>query len=147
MTKKNTPLKRLMAILPAKMSLNLQDKWKMVVWPDLNNPKNFNEKVQYRKIHDNNDLFAIYSDKVLVKDFVAQRIGKVHVIPTLWCGKQLPPIRDRNWPKPFVIKANHGSGSNIFVTEKDTPRSEEHKSELQSLMRSSYAVFCFKNTN
>src|SRR3546814_2003687 len=26
----------------------------------------------------------------------------------------------------------------------DGPRSEEHTSELQSLMRSSYAVFCFK---
>src|SRR3546814_5724951 len=25
-----------------------------------------------------------------------------------------------------------------------TPRSEEHKSELQSLMRNSYAVFCLK---
>src|SRR3546814_3683624 len=90
-----------------------------------------------------------------------------------------------------LIKANHGSGSNIFVTEKDTPdwpaiekeasswlrqryrphlherhydkidrqlliepyigggtlpsdRSEEHTSELQSLMRISYAVFCLK---
>src|SRR3546814_5863492 len=28
-----------------------------------------------------------------------------------------------------------------------TPRSEEHTSELQSLMRISYAVFCLKNTN
>src|SRR3546814_4181939 len=27
------------------------------------------------------------------------------------------------------------------------PRSEEHTSELQSLMRISYAVFCLKNTN
>src|SRR3546814_9719492 len=27
------------------------------------------------------------------------------------------------------------------------PRSEEHTSELQSLMRSSYAVFCLKNQN
>src|SRR3546814_5453720 len=27
------------------------------------------------------------------------------------------------------------------------PRSEEHTSELQSLMRSSYAVFCFKKKN
>src|SRR3546814_10419321 len=26
-------------------------------------------------------------------------------------------------------------------------RSEEHQSELQSLMRNSYAVFCLKNTN
>src|SRR3546814_7102992 len=28
----------------------------------------------------------------------------------------------------------------------DRPRSEEHTSELQSLMRNSYAVFCLKNT-
>src|SRR3546814_1067646 len=27
------------------------------------------------------------------------------------------------------------------------PRSEEHTSELQSLMRNSYAVFCLKKTN
>src|SRR3546814_9887572 len=27
------------------------------------------------------------------------------------------------------------------------PRSEEHTSELQSLMRNSYSVFCLKNTN
>src|SRR3546814_2209394 len=27
------------------------------------------------------------------------------------------------------------------------PRSEEHTSELQSLMRNSYAVFCFKKKN
>src|SRR3546814_1664831 len=29
----------------------------------------------------------------------------------------------------------------------DTPRSEEHTSELQSLMRISYAVFCLKKKN
>src|SRR3546814_10413084 len=29
----------------------------------------------------------------------------------------------------------------------DAPRSEEHTSELQSLMRISYAVFCLKKTN
>src|SRR3546814_9463862 len=29
----------------------------------------------------------------------------------------------------------------------DAARSEEHTSELQSLMRISYAVFCLKNTN
>src|SRR3546814_8228231 len=30
------------------------------------------------------------------------------------------------------------------VTTRNIPRSEEHTSELQSLMRSSYAVFCLK---
>src|SRR3546814_5202559 len=31
-----------------------------------------------------------------------------------------------------------------FATDLSTTRSEEHTSELQSLMRSSYAVFCLK---
>src|SRR3546814_7433815 len=35
----------------------------------------------------------------------------------------------------------------IVTDELDHPRSEEHTSELQSLMRISYAVFCLKNTN
>src|SRR3546814_7323406 len=32
----------------------------------------------------------------------------------------------------------------VFVTIEDEARSEEHTSELQSLMRISYAVFCLK---
>src|SRR3546814_5490319 len=32
----------------------------------------------------------------------------------------------------------------IPILEEGAPRSEEHTSELQSLMRSSYAVFCLK---
>src|SRR3546814_10564612 len=34
-----------------------------------------------------------------------------------------------------------------FANSKKFARSEEHTSELQSLMRISYAVFCLKNTN
>src|SRR3546814_5281270 len=35
----------------------------------------------------------------------------------------------------------------FIVDELQSGRSEEHTSELQSLMRISYAVFCLKNTN
>src|SRR3546814_4091279 len=34
-----------------------------------------------------------------------------------------------------------------FLAATDEPRSEEHTSELQSLMRISYAVFCLKTKN
>src|SRR3546814_10741743 len=34
-----------------------------------------------------------------------------------------------------------------LLAEADLPRSEEHTSELQSLMRISYAVFCLKKKN
>src|SRR3546814_5348250 len=40
-----------------------------------------------------------------------------------------------------------GAGVTRTVISLDYPRSEEHTSELQSLMRISYAVFCLKNKN
>src|SRR3546814_7362290 len=40
--------------------------------------------------------------------------------------------------------AEHAGGVRLIDHE---DRSEEHTSELQSLMRISYAVFCFKNNN
>src|SRR3546814_4449126 len=63
--------------------------------------------------------------------------------------------------RPDVEGARHGScpslaGSAIWVmpgaaaissTRLSTVRSEEHTSELQSLMRISYAVFCLKKKN
>src|SRR3546814_5767162 len=40
-----------------------------------------------------------------------------------------------------------GGGDRLTVHGRQGPRSEEHTSELQSLMRISYAVFCLKKKN
>src|SRR3546814_10706456 len=57
-------------------------------------------------------------------------------------------------PPSAVIEAMEANGFRVIhlygLTESygpSTVRSEEHTSELQSLMRISYAVFCLKNTN
>src|SRR3546814_1789187 len=39
------------------------------------------------------------------------------------------------------------SGMELLVWHNEEARSEEHTSELQSLMRNSYAVFCLKKKN
>src|SRR3546814_4401957 len=57
----------------------------------------------------------------------------MHADPTLVPGAVEEMIR---WVTPL---------NNMFrVATADATRSEEHTSELQSLMRSSYAVFCLK---
>src|SRR3546814_7922820 len=49
---------------------------------------------------------------------------------------------------PFVLHAAMLAGQLIHAPlERLAERSEEHTSELQSLMRISYAVFCLTNTN
>src|SRR3546814_8894921 len=56
------------------------------------------------------------------------RIGFLHALATLPAHPESVPI-------------------NALVPVKGTVRSEEHTSELQSLMRISYAVFCLKKKN
>src|SRR3546814_3580043 len=62
------------------------------------------------------------------------------------------PEVTRGPPPPGLAPPTFSSGrvSTCVASARRAPtvdRSEEHTSELQSLMRSSYAVFCLKKTN
>jgi hypothetical protein len=54
-------------------------------------------------------------DKISVKKFIASRLGDNWLTPTIFAGSTLPPLAQRRWTPPFVIKAAHGSSWNIFV--------------------------------
>src|SRR3546814_1556874 len=47
-------------------------------------------------------------------------------------------------PRPSIVTQNHSTDTSAFEPVVVERRSEEHTSELQSLMRTSYAVFCLK---
>src|SRR3546814_7716465 len=54
------------------------------------------------------------------------------------------PLPNRRFADPLAQE--FAGGGNGFQGGRDRVRSEEHTSELQSLMRISYAVFCLKKT-
>lgn len=95
--------------------------------PRLQFPTTFTEKIQFRKLYDRDERLPRLADKVLAKAYVEERLGPAWIIPTLWHGRVLPPVLDRTWAVPFVIKANNGSATNCFVrreAEKDWRRIE-----------------------
>src|SRR3546814_7192389 len=56
--------------------------------------------------------------------------------------------RINTFPKPFIALINGiAMGGGLGLSIHGSHRSEEHTSELQSLMRISYAVFCLKKKN
>src|SRR3546814_8906163 len=57
----------------------------------------------------------------------------------------MPASCSSNAPAPASITTAMANMKNVIRTSTDMPRSEEHTSELQSLMRISYAVLCLKN--
>lgn len=77
---------------------------------DLENPKNFNEKMQCLKLYYRNPICSDMIDKVKAKDFVKSRLGEEVTIPTLGTWENFFEIDWDELPSQFVLKCNHDSG-------------------------------------
>lgn len=84
--------------------------------PSVRAPKTFSEHLHVRKLFDNDERFAVYADKLRVKEIVRRELGESWLIPTIWSGERLPD-QFPGWQMPFVLKANFGSGLNKFIRE------------------------------
>ena len=83
--------------------------------PDLAHPRTFNEKIQWRKLHDRRPLYRVLSDKVAFRDYVAAQAGSEYLVPLLGVFDRPEEIPWDALPAPCVIKATHGCEWNIFV--------------------------------
>lgn len=95
--------------------------------PHTRTPRTYSEHLHRRKIYDHDPRYALFADKVAVKEIVTQRCGPGIATPNLFVGETLPPRDQRNWLVPFVIKSNNGCKTNYFVraeTDKDWDRIE-----------------------
>lgn len=81
---------------------------------DLNNPKTYNEKLQWLKLYDRKEIYTTMVDKYKVKDYVASIIGDEYLIPTLGVYNSYDEIDFSKLPEKFVLKPNHTSG-NVYI--------------------------------
>lgn len=77
---------------------------------DLNNPKNFNEKNNWRKLHERNDIYTQMVDKYAIKQIVKERCGEEYTFKLLDSWDKAEDIDITNLPNQFVLKANHAGG-------------------------------------
>lgn len=77
---------------------------------NIENPRKFNEKLQWLKIYDRKQEYINYVDKYEVKKIVEEKIGKEYIIPTLGIYNSWDEIDFDKLPNQFVIKCTHDSG-------------------------------------
>ena len=106
---------------------------------DLNNPKTFNEKIQWLKLYDSTPKKTLLADKYLVKNFIKDTIGKKYVIPLLKVWDSYNEINFDSLPNKFILKANHGSGMNIIINDKSKYNLESIKKIAKKWMNINYA--------
>lgn len=75
-------------------------------YPDLKNPRDFNEKIQWLKLYDQDSLQITLCDKIAVKEWVASIVGEQYVIPY-------------TEDYPAVWKTNHMSGDAELVNSSE----------------------------
>ena len=105
---------------------------------DLDNPKTFNEKLQWLKINCRRPQLGELVDKYKVKDTVAAMIGKQYLIPTLGVWDRAEDIDFDALPDSFVLKCTHDSGSVVICRDKSVIDRTKIVRQLDKALRTSY---------
>ncbi len=105
---------------------------------DLDNPKTFNEKLQWLKLYDRNPEYTKLVDKYEVKRIVADKIGAEYIIPTLGVWDKFDDIDFDKLPNQFVLKCTHDSGGLVICKDKSKFDIKSAKKKINRSLRSNY---------
>lgn len=133
-----TFLKKSLRFLPDKTYIKLY--YRLRVGRPLNtkNPTTFNEKLQWLKFNYRFPLQSIVSDKLLVRDYVAEKIGAEYLIPLLGTWENYDDVDFDKLPEKFVLKCNHDSGGLVVCTDKSKLDHKEARNRVEKSLKSNF---------
>jgi hypothetical protein len=105
---------------------------------DLNNPKTFNEKLQWLKLHNRHAKYTQMVDKYAVKDFVSNMIGEEYIIPTLGVWDRFEDIDFDKLPSQFVLKCTHDSGGLVICKDKSALNKNDARKTINSSLKKNF---------
>ena len=88
-------------------------------FPNLKDPRSFNEKIIWLALNYKNPDIAIASDKGKAKEYIGSRIGYEYLIPLVGVYDDVNDIDFKALPKQFVAKLNDGWGADKVLVVKD----------------------------
>ncbi|PWM78594.1 MAG: hypothetical protein DBY32_03690 [Phascolarctobacterium sp.] len=100
---------------------------------NLENPKSFNEKLQWLKCYYRDPLMEKCADKVAVRDFVEKVIGAEYLTPVYGIYNSPDEIDFDKLPDKFVLKTNHASGEVIICNDKKKLEINKIKAQLKKM--------------
>ena len=103
-------------------------------------PETFNQKIQFRKLYDNNPLYSICADKYRVREYVKEKIGEEYLIPLYLVTDKLTEEQWDKLPNSFVAKANHNSGPVQIVKDKSKVDKKKIIKELNNQLEIDYGI-------
>lgn len=133
-----TFVKKSLRFLPDKNYIKLYYRLRVGRKLNTDNPTTLNEKLQWLKFNYRFPLQSIVSDKLLVRDYVKEKIGEEYLIPLLGSWKDYEDIDFSLLPKQFVLKCNHDSGGLVVCTDKDKLDHTKAKDKIEKSLKSNF---------
>ena len=105
--------------------------------PNLDNPKTFNEKLNWLKLNYENSLMSVCADKVRARDYFLEKTGAapVHLVKQYGIYHRPEEIDFSSLPEQFVLKSNWGSGLQLIVKDKKSLEFEKVKNMMESWLK------------
>lgn len=131
-------LRKISKVIPDRLYISLRYRMILGKWPNLDDPKNFDEKLQWLKLHDRNPKYPMMADKYEVKKYVAECIGEEYIIPTLGVWDTFEEIDFESLPDQFVLKCTHNSGGLVICQDKSKLDLAKAKKVINSSLHENY---------
>ncbi|MDD3936006.1 ATP-grasp fold amidoligase family protein [Rhodoferax sp.] len=107
-------------------------------FPNLVNCRDFNDRIQWLKLFDQDFEIIRCSDKILVRDYVRERVGEKYLVELYQVHDHFDEIDFEALPKSFVIKTNHDSGTVILVRDKTKLDRNSAKQKIKQSLKQAY---------
>lgn len=110
---------------------------------DWDNPKTFNEKLQWLKLYDRKPIYSKMVDKYEAKQYVAERVGNECVVPVVggpW--DSFDEIDFEALPDQFVLKTTHDCGGVFICKDKQSMDKTEARRFLEKHLKCNYYLHC-----
>lgn len=107
---------------------------------NLDDPRTFNEKLQWLKLNDRREIYTTMADKYLAKQYLVDKIGERYVVPLLGVWDGFDDIDFDALPKRFVLKTNHDSGTATVCRDKAGFDIRKARKKLGKSLKTDYFI-------
>lgn len=133
---------KLAVILPDTAYIKMVYYSKMKRRIDLENPKGYNEKLNWLKLHNRKEEYKKFVDKYDAKEYVAGLIGEKYIIPTYGVWDRFDDIDFSKLPERFVLKPTHDSGAVVIVRDKNKMEITKARKIIEASLKNNYYYLC-----
>lgn len=107
----------------------------MRYWINWKQPRDLNEKILWQSLNSDTSKWTELADKYAVRQYLNE-LGYNELLPTLYgVWENADEIDFDSLPESFILKTNHGSGTNIIVKNKSELNIPETREKMNQWLK------------